>query len=152
MRWNNIEMKSEMKRVWKCIKPNMQRTKSGWEVGGGGCKIKVAQNVLKHLSSNFWILMKFWKLKNFCKCLQRTNQLTGRMDTMVRAHLHLAIATPLQWRCDITPKSNVCVQSCTVTYSVCNCDITGGLLCERFKSDITVILESQPQSLSVNGL
>ena len=71
---------------------------------------------------------------------------------LLRAHLHLAIATRLWWRWDIAPKSNVCAWSCTVTYSVCNCDcdITGGSLCERFKSDVAAILESQ--SLYVNGL
>ena len=42
--------------------------------------------------------------------------------SFLRARLHLAIATPLQWRCDITPKSNVCVRSYTVTYSICDCD------------------------------
>ena len=63
----------------------------------------------------------------------------------LRAHLHLVIATPLQWCCDIALKSNVCVLSCTVTYSICDCDcnIAGGSLCEWFKSDIAAILESQ---------
>ena len=61
----------------------------------------------------------------------------------LRAHLHLTIATLLQWRCDIVPKSNVCVRSCTVTYSVCDCDIAGGSLCGQFKSNVAAILESQ---------
>ena len=40
----------------------------------------------------------------------------------VRARLHLVTVTWLWWRCDIALKSNVCVRSCTVTYSVCDCD------------------------------
>ena len=67
----------------------------------------------------------------------------------LQARLHLAIATSLRWRCDIAPKSNVCVRSCTVTYSICACDcdcnIAGGSLCGRFKNDVTAIL-------NVNGL
>ena len=51
-------------------------------------------------------------------------------NTSLRARLHLAIAMPLRWRCDNAPKSNVCIRSCTVTHSVCDCycNITGGLL------------------------
>ena len=39
-------MKCEMKKVWKCIKPNLQRTKFSGRVDP---KIKVAQNDLKHI-------------------------------------------------------------------------------------------------------
>ena len=55
-----MEMKSEMKRVRKCIEPNLVRTKSGG--GGRGPKIKVAQNGLKHI-----FLLEFLKSDEILK-------------------------------------------------------------------------------------
>ena len=48
--YGDEEWDEKMKGVWKCIKPNLQRTKySGSGGGEGGPEIKVAQNVLKHI-------------------------------------------------------------------------------------------------------
>ena len=58
----------------------------------------------------------------------------------LRSRLHLAIAMTLWYR----------VRSCTVTYSICDCNMAGRSLCEQFKSDVAAILQSQ--SLYVNGL
>ena len=87
--------------------------------------------------------------------LESVSQWCPKFDAFIRVRLHLVIATPLWWRCDIALKLNVWVRYCTVTYSVCDCDcdcdIAEGLLCEQFKSDVAAILEWQSQSLYVNG-
>ena len=58
-----------------------------------------------------------------------------RLHKPLRARLHLAIATLLRWRCNIAPKSNVCVRSCTVTYSICDCNCDCDTIGDRFMSD-----------------
>ena len=97
-------------------------------------------------NSTLFLVSCFWHKGAFTlsdtKTETETDLDTDKLTQNLRARLHLAIATPLWWRCNIAPKSNVCIWSCTVTYSICNCDcnIAGGSLQEwhRCNSGVAV--------------